>query len=136
MKNSFFYRQEVIIMLIAVSGMFAVGTAVLILKKILPSEDFCTGIESTQPVESTDKPLPAAEAISIPPMYLMRSKSVTQQWREAARPIFQSRGTEDITDRATPEDLKHYLDPCFAVVWQEHGLRDKCTATSVTISSH
>ena len=43
-------------------------------------------------------------------------------WREAARQVFQSRGTYDITDHATPEDLRCYLDRehC-AVSWQEHA---------------
>jgi len=88
-----------------------------------------------QEVESTDKPIPAVETTSVPPMYLTRSKSAVQQWREAARPIFQSRGTIDITDRATPEDLKRYLDPCYAIVWQEKGSKENCTATGIWIKT-
>ncbi len=43
-------------------------------------------------------------------------------WQQAARPVFRSRGTYDITDHATAHDLKNYLDPHHAVVWQEHSL--------------
>jgi len=42
-------------------------------------------------------------------------------WRQAASPIFQSRGIVDITDRATPRDLENYLNPAHAVVWQERA---------------
>lgn len=70
-----------------------------------------------------------------PSTYDEMTPNQVQEWREAARPVFQSRGTVDITEYATPRDLKNYLDPCFAVVWQEHGLEDGCTATSITISS-
>ena len=44
-----------------------------------------------------------------------------QAWRQAAQPVFQSRGTYDITDHATPDDLKCYLNEHCAVVWQEHS---------------
>lgn len=88
-----------------------------------------------QSVESIDKPLPVSETTSVPPMYLTRNKPVVQQWREAARPVFQSRGTTDITDRATPEDLKHYLDPCYAVIWQEKSLIENCAATGIWIKT-
>lgn len=42
-------------------------------------------------------------------------------WREAARPVFQSRGNVDITNRATPRDLADYLDPAHAVDWRERA---------------
>ena len=45
-----------------------------------------------------------------------------RDWREAATPVFKSRGNIDITKKATPRDLANYLNPCLPIDWRERGL--------------
>ena len=58
---------------------------------------------------------------------------INQEWREAARPVFRSRGMVDITDHATPHDLRLYLDPCSAIDWRERGKLYRCDQTEVVV---
>lgn len=114
------YRVDFAIMITLI--FLGVALLVFILFKIFP-EHF--KLLPQQPTESS----------SVHSTLLTSSQSYdpNKKWREAARPVFQSRGTIDITDHATPEDLKHYLNPCYSVVWQEHGKMDNCEATGIWI---
>lgn len=56
-------------------------------------------------------------------------KASNDQWRTAAAPIFEARGKPEMADQATPEDLAHFLDPCYSVDYRERTLTAKCGRT-------
>lgn len=56
-------------------------------------------------------------------------EGANEQWRTAAAPIFEARGKPEMADQATPEDLAHFLDPCYPVDYRERTLTAECGRT-------
>ena len=48
------------------------------------------------------------------------AKELNAEWREAATPVFQSRGPVSV-EAATPDTLSQALNPCAAFSWLERG---------------
>ncbi len=50
------------------------------------------------------------------------------EWRQAAAPVFESRGRAQLVAEARPKDLADFLNPCHAVDFRERGkwFQDGC----------
>lgn len=56
-------------------------------------------------------------------------EDTNKQWRTAAASVFEERGKPEMANHATPEDLQHFLDPCYPADYRERTLTKGCDRT-------